>query len=44
MPLDIQLTMQELINAIRLMADGKAVGPDGVSIELFQITLNGDIA
>ena len=34
--------MQELTNANRLLANGKAVGPDGVSVELFKITLNGD--
>ena len=44
MPLGVQLTMQELTNAIRSLANGKAVGPDGVSVELFKITLNGDPA
>ena len=44
MPLEVQPTMQELINAIRSLANGKAVGPDGVSIEMFKITLNGDTA
>ena len=34
--------MQELTDAIRLLAHGKAVGPDGVSVELFKITLSGD--
>ena len=34
--------MQELTDAIRPLANGKAVGPDGVSVELFQIILNGD--
>ena len=34
--------MQELTDAIRSLANGKAVGPDGVSIELFKVTLNGD--
>ena len=33
--------MQELTDAIRSLANGKAVGPDGVSVELFKITLNG---
>ena len=33
--------MQELAGAICLLANGKAVGPDGVSVELFKITLNG---
>ena len=32
--------MQELTDAIRSLANGKAVGPDGVSLELFKITLN----
>ena len=36
--------MQELTGAIRSLANGKAVGPDGVSVELFKITLNGDPA
>ena len=34
-PLGVQLTMQELTGAIRSSANGKAVRPDGVSIELF---------
>ena len=42
MPLGVQPTMQELTDAIRSMANGKTVGPDGVSFELFKITLNGD--
>ena len=44
MPLGVQPTMQELTDAIRLLANGKAVGLDGVSVELFKITLNGDPA
>ena len=36
--------MQELTDAIRSLANGKAVGPNGVSIELFKITLNCDPA
>ena len=44
MPLGSQPTMQELTDAIRLLANGKAVGPDGVSVELFKTTLNGDPA
>ena len=36
--------MQELTGAIRSLANGKAVGPNGVSIELFKIALNGDPA
>ena len=42
MPLGVQRTMQELTDAIRSLANGKAVGPDGVSVELFKINLNGD--
>ena len=42
MPLRVQPTMQELADAIRLLANGKAVEPDGVSVKLFKITLNGD--
>ena len=42
MPLGVQPTMQELTDAICSLANGKAVGPDGVSVELFKITLNGD--
>ena len=41
-PLGVQTTMQELTDAIRSLAKGKAVGPDGVSVELLKITLNGD--
>ena len=44
MPLGVQLTMQQLIDAIRSLANGTAVGSDGVSVELFKITLNGDPA
>ena len=44
MPLGVQPTMQELTDAIRSFANGKAVGPDGVSVELFKITLDGDPA
>ena len=44
MPLGVQPTMQELTEAIRSLANGKTVGPDGVSVELFKITLNGDPA
>ena len=36
--------MQELTDVIRSLANGKAVGPDGASVELFKITLNGDPA
>ena len=36
--------MQELTDAICSLANGKAVGPDGVSIELFKITFSGDPA
>ena len=38
MPLRVQPTMQELTDAIRSLANGKAVGPDEVSVELFKIT------
>ena len=44
MPLGVQPTMQELTDAIRSLANGKAIGPGGVSIELIKITLNGDPA
>ena len=44
MPVEVQPTMQELTDDIRSLANGKAVGPDGVSVELFKITLNGDPA
>ena len=36
--------MQELTDAIRSLANGKVVGPDGVPAELFKIALNGDPA
>ena len=42
MQLGVQPIMQELIDATRLLANGKAVGPNGVSIELFKIAPNGD--
>ena len=44
MPLGVQPMMQELTDAIRSLANGKTVGPDGVSVEHFKITLNGDPA
>ena len=44
MPLEVQPTMQELTDAIHSLANGKAVEPDGVSVELFKITLNDDPA
>ena len=44
MPLEVQPTMQELTDAIRSFANGKVVGPDGVSVEVFKVTLNGDLA
>ena len=42
MPLGVQPTVQGLIDAIRSLENGKAVGSDGVSVELFKITLDGD--
>ena len=36
--------MRELTDAIPSLANGKAVGPDGVSVELFKITLIDDPA
>ena len=44
MPLGVQPTMQKLTDAIRSLENGKAAGPEGVSVELFKITLNGDPA
>ena len=44
MPLEVQPTVQELTDAIRSLANGKAVGPDGVAVDLFKIDLNGDPA
>ena len=44
MPLGVQPTMQELTDAICSLANGKAVGADGVFVELFKISLNGDPA
>ena len=45
MPLGVEPTMQELTDAVRSLANGKAVGPDGVSaVKLLSITLNGDPA
>ena len=44
MSIEVQPMMQELAGAIRSLANGKTVGPDGASVELFKITLNGDPA
>ena len=44
MPPEVQPTTQELTDAIHSLANGKAVGPDGVSVRLISITLNGDPA
>ena len=44
MPLGVQPTMQKLTDAIHSLANGKAVRPDSVSVELFKITLNSDPA
>ena len=44
MPLGVQPTMQGLTDFIRSLANGKTIGPDGVSVELFKITLDGDPA
>ena len=43
-PLVVQPTTQELTYVIHSLVNGKAVGPDGISVELFKITLNGDPA
>ena len=40
-PLGVQPTMQELTDANCSLANGKSVGPDEVSVELFKITLKG---
>ena len=44
MLLGVQPTMQELADATRSWANGNAFRPDGVSVELFKITLNDDPA
>ena len=44
MPVGVQSTVQELTDVIRSLTNGKAVGPDGVSVELFKITPNRDPA
>ena len=44
MPLGVQPTVQELKDAIRSLANGKAVGSDEVSVTLFKITPNGNPA
>ena len=44
MPLEVQPTMQELTDAIRSLANGNAVEPEGVSVELLKIILNDDPA
>ena len=43
MPLGIQPAMQGLTDAISSLAKGNVGGPDGVSVELFKITLSGDL-
>ena len=42
MQIGVQPTIQELTDVIRSLVNGKAVRPNGVSVELFKITLNGD--
>ena len=44
MPLRFQTTLRKLTDAIHSLANGKAVGPDGVSVELLKIPLNDDPA
>ena len=44
MSLRVQPTIYELTDATHSLANGKAVEPDGVSVELFKITLSGDLA
>ena len=44
MPVGVQPMIQKLTGSIPFLANRKAVGPDGVSVELFKITLNGDPA
>ena len=39
-----QPTMQKLMDAIHSLANGKAVRPDRVPVELFKVALNGDPA
>ena len=41
-PLGGQPTILELTDALSSLANGKAGGLDGVSVELFTITLNGN--
>ena len=43
-PLGVQPTMQELIDVICSLVNGKAAGPDGIPVKLFKITLNCDPA
>ena len=43
-PLGVQPTMHEVTDAIRLLTNGKAVGPDEVFVELIKITFSGDPA
>ena len=35
--------MQGLVDAIRSLGNGNAVGPDGIPVELFKVALNGDL-
>ena len=43
-PLRVQPTLQELIDAIRSLKNRTTAEPDGVSVGLFKITLNGNPA
>ena len=44
MTLEVQYTMQGLTDTIFSLANGQAVGPNGIFVELYKITLNGDPA
>ena len=44
MPLGVQPMVQELTGVVHSLANRMAVGPNGVSVELFKITRNGDSA
>lgn len=42
--LEVQPTMQEVIDAIRFLFNEKAVGPDGIHVELCKLVPKGNFA
>ena len=44
MTLEVQHTTQGLADAMCSLAKGQPVGPNGISVDLYKIILNGDLA